>query len=151
MLEDHHDGHEEEAIDLAGETGCALHVVHVSSGEGVALIAVDGKPAKAYAVGSRLDGELVLQAVSLRTASIGTAQGAMAVTLELPPLPPPATGTLPLAGTPIPQLTAAPVAPMPPAALPEMQIPPSALPVPPVPRASSLVPRPREPGSATTQ
>lgn len=26
------------AIDLAGETGCALHVVHVSSGEGVALI-----------------------------------------------------------------------------------------------------------------
>jgi allantoinase len=27
------------AIDLAGETGCALHIVHVSSGEGVALIA----------------------------------------------------------------------------------------------------------------
>ncbi len=27
------------AIDFAGETGCALHVVHVSSGEGVALIA----------------------------------------------------------------------------------------------------------------
>ena len=27
------------AIELAGETGCALHVVHVSSGEGVALLA----------------------------------------------------------------------------------------------------------------
>ena len=27
------------ALDLAGETGCALHVVHVSSGRGVALIA----------------------------------------------------------------------------------------------------------------
>jgi allantoinase len=27
------------AIDLAGETGCVLHIVHVSSGEGVALIA----------------------------------------------------------------------------------------------------------------
>lgn len=27
------------ALDLAGETGCALHVVHVSSAEGVALIA----------------------------------------------------------------------------------------------------------------
>ncbi len=27
------------ALDLAGETGCALHVVHVSCGEGVALIA----------------------------------------------------------------------------------------------------------------
>ncbi len=26
------------ALDMAGETGCALHVVHVSSGEGVALI-----------------------------------------------------------------------------------------------------------------
>jgi allantoinase len=31
------------AIDLAGETGCALHVVHVSSGEGVALIAAAKK------------------------------------------------------------------------------------------------------------
>src|SRR5204863_9669798 len=27
------------ALDLAGETSCALHVVHVSSGEGVQLIA----------------------------------------------------------------------------------------------------------------
>jgi allantoinase len=26
------------AVDLAGETGCALHVVHVSSSEGVQLI-----------------------------------------------------------------------------------------------------------------
>ena len=26
------------AIDIAGETGCALHIVHVSSGEGVALV-----------------------------------------------------------------------------------------------------------------
>ncbi|MDD5140217.1 MAG: allantoinase AllB [Verrucomicrobiales bacterium] len=31
------------AIGLAGETGCALHVVHVSSGEGVALIAAAKK------------------------------------------------------------------------------------------------------------
>jgi len=31
------------AIDLAGETDCALHVVHVSSGEGVALIATAKK------------------------------------------------------------------------------------------------------------
>jgi len=31
------------AIDLAGETGCALHVVHVSSGAGVALIAAAKK------------------------------------------------------------------------------------------------------------
>ena len=31
------------AIDLADETGCALHVVHVSSGEGVALVAAAKK------------------------------------------------------------------------------------------------------------
>ncbi len=30
------------AVDLAGETGCALHVVHVSSGRGAALV-VDGR------------------------------------------------------------------------------------------------------------
>jgi general secretion pathway protein C len=63
-------------------------------GPGLALIAVDGKPPRAFSVGAALDGELVLQSVSLRTASIGPAQGATAVKLELPPLPPPATGSL---------------------------------------------------------
>lgn len=66
-----------------------------ASGQGVALIAVDGKPAKAYAVGAQLDTDLVLQAVSLRTASIGPAQGLASIKLEIPPLPPPTTGTLP--------------------------------------------------------
>jgi general secretion pathway protein C len=61
---------------------------------GLALIAVDGKPPRAFEVGSSLDGDMVLQSVSLRTASIGPAQGATAVKLELPPLPLPATGTL---------------------------------------------------------
>ncbi len=69
-----------------------------SSGSGFALIAVDAKPARAYPVGARVDGELVLQAVSLRTASIGPSQGSPAVTLEVPVLPAPATGTLPSAG-----------------------------------------------------
>lgn len=68
------------------------------SGPGFALIAVDGKPARAYPVGAALDGELVLQAVSLRTASIGPVQGTTAVTLEIPPLAAAATGTLPPAG-----------------------------------------------------
>ena len=67
----------------------------VPSAQGVALIAVDGKLPRAFKVGASVDGELVLQGVSLRTASIGPAQGAPAVVLELPPLPPPATGTLP--------------------------------------------------------
>jgi general secretion pathway protein C len=62
---------------------------------GVALIAVDGRLPKAYAVGSSLDGDLVLQSVSLRTAAIGPSRGAATVTLELPPLPAAATGTLP--------------------------------------------------------
>ena len=58
-------------------------------GHGLALIAVDGKPAKAFAVGARLDSDLVLQSVGLRTASIGPAQGARSVLLELPALPAP--------------------------------------------------------------
>jgi general secretion pathway protein C len=61
---------------------------------GVALIAVDGKLPRAFKVGAPIDGELVLQSVSLRTAAIGPVQGSPAVVLELPPLPPPATGTL---------------------------------------------------------
>jgi general secretion pathway protein C len=65
---------------------------------GVALIAIDGKLPKAYQVGASLDGELVLQSVSLRSAVIGPAQGAPIVTLELPQLPVAATGTLPAPG-----------------------------------------------------
>ena len=63
---------------------------------GVALIAVDGKLPKAYSVGSALDADLVLQSVSLRSAAIGPARGGPTVTLELPPLPAAATGTLPV-------------------------------------------------------
>jgi general secretion pathway protein C len=65
---------------------------------GLALIAVDGKPAKPYAVGARLDSDLVLQAVGLRTASIGPAQGARSVLLELPALAAPNSGVLPPPG-----------------------------------------------------
>jgi len=71
-----------------------------ASGHGLALIAVDGKPARAYAVGSQLDSDLVLQSVSMRSASLGPAQGNRSVLLELPVLPPPATGVLPSPGGP---------------------------------------------------
>jgi general secretion pathway protein C len=69
---------------------------------GVALIAVDGQPPKAYRVGATLtpDDDLVLQSVGLRTAALGPADGKAALTLELPILPPAATGTLPAAGVP---------------------------------------------------
>jgi len=65
------------------------------SSSGVALIAVDGKMPKAFAVGARLDGDLVLQSVSLRTASIASGPGTPPITLELPRAAPAATGTLP--------------------------------------------------------
>jgi general secretion pathway protein C len=64
------------------------------SGQGVALISVDGKPPRAYAVGARVDTGLVLQSVSLRGAAIGPQEGGSSVTLEVPPLPPATTGKL---------------------------------------------------------
>jgi general secretion pathway protein C len=66
-----------------------------ASGGGLALIAVDGKPARAYAVGAKLDPDLVLQSVTLRTASLASAQGGQTVLLQIPPLAPPATGVPP--------------------------------------------------------
>ena len=54
--------------------------------QGTALIAVDGKPAKPFRVGSAVDEGLVLQAVEGRRAVLApSAEGPPAVTLELPP------------------------------------------------------------------
>lgn len=107
--------------------------VQASAGHGVALIAVDGKLPRAYTVGSHLDADWVLQAVSLRTADISPANGAAGMRLELPALPTATTGTLPSVITlpaapaavvqPVPQAAAQPVAqpvfqPVPPSALP---------------------------------
>lgn len=83
---------------MAPKTQPGASPVPVQRGNGVALIAVDGKPPKAYVVGARVDDELVLQSVSLRTAAIGPAQGATSIKLELPPPATAATGTLPSAG-----------------------------------------------------
>lgn len=70
---------------------------------GLALIAVDGKPARAFAVGASVDSGLVLHSVGMRSASIVSQQGAPTVMLELPPLAEPATGRpgMPSAG-PVP-------------------------------------------------
>jgi general secretion pathway protein C len=59
-------------------------VVANASSSGAALIAVDGKPPKPYRVGAEVDPGLVLQSVSSRSASLGPANGAATVTLELP-------------------------------------------------------------------
>ncbi|HMO48977.1 MAG TPA: hypothetical protein PKB14_23510 [Rubrivivax sp.] len=61
---------------------------------GVALIATDGKPAKAYRVGAVVDGELVLQAVRSRGASLGPRGQEAQVDLQLPVLSPP-PGSMP--------------------------------------------------------
>jgi general secretion pathway protein C len=63
--------------------------------EGVALIAVDGKPAKAYRVGATVEGQTVLKAVRARGAELGPRNGAPTIALEIPPPAPAATGTLP--------------------------------------------------------
>ena len=101
---------------------------------GVALIAVDGKMPKAYTVGAPLDGDLVLQSVSLRTALIGAGKGAPAITLELPPPVAAATGKLPAGGsggggTPVPAVTASPP-PIQPQLVPQPMLPPQQAPAP---------------------
>ena len=54
---------------------------------GAALISVDGKPAKPYAVGATVDGNLVLQSVFARRATLAAgAEGPAQFTLELPAL-----------------------------------------------------------------
>ena len=63
--------------------------------EGLALIATDGKPPKAYRVGAPVDGEWVLLAVHSRGASLGPRGQPAQVALELPALPPPSTGMMP--------------------------------------------------------
>ena len=61
-------------------------VVARPSRSGIALISVDGKPAKPFRVGSAIEEGLVLQAVEGRRAVIGPAKGPAAVTLDLPPV-----------------------------------------------------------------
>ena len=55
---------------------------------GLALIAVDGKPARSYKVGAAVEGEIVLQSVHARGIALGARDAAAAqVRLDLPPLP----------------------------------------------------------------
>lgn len=72
--------------------------------EGVALIATDGKPARAYRVGKAVDGDLVLLGVHARGASLGPRGQPAQVDLQLPALPPPSTGTLPGIAPALPRL-----------------------------------------------
>jgi general secretion pathway protein C len=77
--------------------------------EGVALIAVDGLPPKAYRVGARVDQQTVLKAVRTRGADLGPRDGPATIALEIAPPAPAATGTLPAAASG--RMGAAPAAP----------------------------------------
>src|SRR5574340_820545 len=62
------------------------------SGSGLALISVDGKPARAVAVGREVDAGTTVLAVGRRKVDLGPTNGAPTVTLELPALPEPNRG-----------------------------------------------------------
>lgn len=61
-------------------------------GDGIALLAVDGKPPRPYRIGAPLGDDLVVQQVAARSVALGPAAGPVALRLDLPGLPPPATG-----------------------------------------------------------
>jgi general secretion pathway protein C len=93
------------ATGAAPSVGAAMKLIGVvapraGSGvrAGVALISIEGKPPRPYRVGAQVDPQLVLLAVHQRGASLGPRDGAPTLKLELPALPPPATGTLKAAG-----------------------------------------------------
>jgi general secretion pathway protein C len=67
--------------------------------EGLALIAVDGKPAKAYRVGAVIDGSTILKSVAARGAMLGPRDGAPLVSLTLAPPAAATTGALPSLGS----------------------------------------------------
>ena len=65
-----------------------LGVIADTDGQGAALIAVDGKPARPFRVGAKLGDSYVLQSVGARVATLGgNAQGPAAFTLQLPARP----------------------------------------------------------------
>jgi general secretion pathway protein C len=69
-----------------------------SEGSGIALIAVDGKRVGAYHVGASVDGDVLLQSVGRRGATLAPANGGPKIVLELPRPTPPATGVPRTAG-----------------------------------------------------
>lgn len=68
---------------------------------GWALIGIDGKPAKAYRQGAVVEGDVVLQAVSHRSATLGPRGQSPQFQLEIPPLAAAARG-IPAGMTPPP-------------------------------------------------
>ena len=70
-------------------------VASTGAGPSWAVLSVDDQPARVVRLGASVDGQWVLQGVTAKGVSLGPAGAAAQLTLELPQLPPPATGTLP--------------------------------------------------------
>jgi len=62
----------------------------VAGSQWVALIAVNGEPARAFSIGATVDGDIVLHDVSARGAILGPREGSVRIGLDV--LPAPATG-----------------------------------------------------------
>ena len=77
------------ATPVASSRFALTGVVALGAGRGVALLSIDGKPARPYRAGSQLEPGLVLQSVAVRSATLGAdASGPAQLTLELPKLKP---------------------------------------------------------------
>jgi general secretion pathway protein C len=75
-------------------------VASTGAGPSWAVLVVDDRPARVVRLGASVDGQWVLQGVTAKGVSLGPPGAPAQITLELPQLPPPATGTLPVAGAP---------------------------------------------------
>lgn len=76
-----------------------IGAVAAAGGAGWAVLSVDERPLRTVRVGAVVDGDWVLQSVTARQVLIGPVGGPAQVVLDLPQLPPPATGTLAAAAT----------------------------------------------------
>ncbi len=101
-----------------------IGVVAQTQGAGIALLSIDGKPARAFRAGAPVDGGWVLQQVGPLSATLGPAGGGPALTLSLPPPPGAARGVPSGSGAAAP--TAAPQAPGGAARLSTQALPPTA-------------------------
>lgn len=72
-------------------------VASTGAGASWAVLSVDDLPARVVRLGATVDGQWVLQGVTAKGVSLGPPGAPAQLTLDLPQLPPPATGTLPVA------------------------------------------------------
>lgn len=69
-------------------------VASTGAGPSWVVLSVDDRPARVVRVGATVDGQWVLQGVTAKGVTLGPPGAPAQLTLDLPQLPPPATGTL---------------------------------------------------------